>query len=276
MLRKVLILLLLLFIPFGLFIYARFIEREWIEKTEHTLECAEWQGGELRLAVLTDLHARPTDGAYLDRVVMATLSLRPHAVLLLGDYLNDHRAHECMPLAELEQHLRPLAALPCFVVLGNHDYYHGEQEVRAMLGRLGMKCVEGWCEELCAAGGKIDIGGIRCRYTFDTPGKVPAPREGVPLVLLSHTPVGAQHAHDDTLLTVAGHSHGGQICWPGGAPIWMADGKTPSEWAKGLVQVHGHPCYVSRGIGTSTLPLRFCCRPELLLLRIIPPAHCAE
>lgn len=272
MLKRLIILFLFALIPVALLSYAHLIEREWIDKTEHIVECKDWHGDELRLAVLTDLHARPDDGEYLDRVVKETLALHPHAVLLLGDYMNDHHPHESMQPEELGKHLRPLTALPCFAVLGNHDYYHGEANVRGMFSRLGIPCVEGQRVELAAAGGVVDIGGIRCRFTFDTPGKVPEPRPGVPLLLLSHTPVGAQHAHPQTLLTVSGHSHGGQVCWPTGAPVWMADGKTPADWAQGTVQVHGRNCYVCRGIGTSSLPIRFCCRPELLLLRIKPQA----
>lgn len=268
MLKKRALLIILLAIPIGLLCYAWLIEREWVEKSQYHVECTTWQGDELRLAVLSDLHARPQDGEYLDRVVMATLAMRPHAVILLGDYLNHHRADQCMPLEELEQHLRPLTALPCYAVLGNHDYSHGESALRSMFSRLGVRCVEGRREELSVAGGRLDIGGILCCYTFEHPGYVPQPREGVPLLLLSHTPVGAQYAHPDTLLTLSGHTHGGQVCWPWGAPVYMAEGKTPREWAQGAINVHGRPCYVSRGIGTSCLPLRFCCRPELLLLRI--------
>ena len=276
MLKKLALFLALLLLPVALWCYSQFVEREHIEKTEHVVESADWHGGELRLAVLADLHARPADGEYLDRIVMAALSLRPHAVLLLGDYLNGHTPQEGMSIGELEEHLRPLSALPCYAVLGNHDYSYAAPALRAMFSRLGMQCVEGKRVELCAAGGKLDIAGIRCRYAFDTPGLVPDPRAGVPMLLLSHTPVGAQHAHKDTLLTVSGHSHGGQVCLPGGCPVWMADGKTPKEWAAGMVQVQGRPCYVTRGLGTSFLPIRFCCRPELTLLRIKSPTNCAQ
>lgn len=269
--RKLLLFsLLLLFVAVSAttWIWMRFVERERIELTEFELTCADWQGEELRFAVITDIHARPEDGEYLDRVVQMALAQNPHAVLLLGDYLNDHHPHESMPMEELVQHLKPLTALPCFAVLGNHDYYHGADEVAAALRSIGIMPLEGGRATLRTGGGMIDIGGIRCCYTFDTPGAVPQPRAGVPLLLLSHTPVGAQFAHEDTALVLAGHSHGGQVCWPDGSPIWMADGKTPAEWAAGAVRVQGRLCYVSRGIGTSTLPIRLFCRPELMLLRV--------
>ena len=248
--------------------YMRWVARERLELTQHSLTLPQWQGEELCLAVLADIHARPGDGEYLDAVVSRTLAEKPDAVVLLGDFMNGHHAEDAMPAEELAEHLRPLTALPCFAVLGNHDYYHGAERVRQALQNIGVQFVEGCRAELRVGGAVLDIGGIRCCYTHDTPGTVPQAREGVPLLLLSHTPVGAQYAPPEAALTLAGHSHGGQVCWPTGKPIWMADGKTPAEWAAGLVSVHGHPCYVTRGIGTSSLPIRFFCPPELFFLRL--------
>ena len=263
-------LLFLLFAGVGMLVYMHKVERVAVEVTQVRLEHADWHGEELRLVVLSAIHARRGDGEYLDKVVQLALAEKPHAVLLLGDFLNGHHAADAMPAEEMAQHLRPLTALPCFAVLGNHDYYHGAERVARVLREMGVRLVEGRRVELHAAGGVLDIGGIRCCYAFDTPGTVPQPREGVPFILLSHTPVGAQYAPQQALVTLAGHSHGGQVCWPGGKPIWMADGKTPASWAKGRVSVHGRPCYVTRGIGTSSLPIRLFCPPELVLLRLLP------
>lgn len=249
--------------------YMRWVARENLELTQHCVAMEQWQEGDsVKIAVLTDIHARPVDGAYLDAVVRHTLEGKPDAVLLPGDFMNGHHAEEAMPPEELAEHLRPLAALPCFAVLGNHDYYHGAERVKLALQSIGVQFVEGRRAELRVGDAVIDIGGIRCCYTYDTPGPVPQARAGVPLLMLSHTPVGAQYAPEEAVLTLAGHSHGGQVCWPTGKPIWMADGKTPAEWAAGLVHVHGRPCYVCRGIGTSSLPIRFFCPPELLFLRL--------
>ena len=79
MMKKLALFSLLLVVPAVLLCYAVFIEREWVERTEHQVPCTSWQGEELRIAVLTDLHARPNDGEYIDRVVMAALAARPHA-----------------------------------------------------------------------------------------------------------------------------------------------------------------------------------------------------
>lgn len=272
--KRLIIDLILLLVGTSLFLYAHAIERTWIEEKELTLTCPAWSSDKaLRFAVLADLHARPGEGEYIDEIVRRTLTAAPHAILFLGDYLNGHKKEQGMSPEELEHHLRPLAEaqIPMFAVLGNHDYYHDTKAVRRLLKRLGVVIVqdrENNPSRLEVQGGSIDIGGIRCLYTFENPGRVPQPKDGVPLLLLTHSPVGAEYAEQGTFLVLSGHTHGGQVCWPWGKPVIMADGKTPSEYFSGLLNIKGHACYVTRGLGTSLLPIRFCCRPELLILNL--------
>lgn len=275
--KRLLIDLAVLLLGTLVFLYAHAIERTWIEEKELALDCPGWSSDTpLRLVVLADLHARPGDGEYIDRIVHRTLAAEPHAVLLLGDYLNGHETGQGMPVGELENRLRPLseAGIPLFAVLGNHDYYHDTGAIRKLLKNMGAAIVEdraGVPVRLEVQGGGIDIGGIRCLYTFDTPGTVPRPGDGIPLILLTHSPVGAEYAEPGTFLALAGHTHGGQVCWPWGSPIKMADGKTPIDYSAGLISIKGQSCYVTRGLGTSLLPIRFACRPELLILTLKKP-----
>lgn len=116
--------------------YGVFIERGWIEETEYTVESPGWQGREARLVVLADIHAHPGDGDYLDEVVKRTLALKPDAVLLLGDYMCGRPGNpfiSSMEETEIAEHLKPLAAVPCFAVLGNHDNWHNPAAITAAL-----------------------------------------------------------------------------------------------------------------------------------------------
>lgn len=258
-----------------LVLYSVFVEREWIEETEYSIEAPGWQGREVRLAVLADLHVRPGDGGYIDDIVKRTLSMKPDAVLLLGDYMASHpgsRFATSMSAGEIAEHLKPLTALPCYAVLGNHDHVHGTETVRAALKGIGMHLMEGSRERLTVDGQPLDIGGIRCLYTFRTPGKVPQPQAGVPMILLSHTPYGTAFAPRDTLVTLAGHMHGGQVCIPFIGAVFSIDPHVPTWRSSGAHTLRtGRREYVTRGLGTSVLPLRFNCRPELLLLKIHGP-----
>lgn len=257
-----------------LLLYAAGVESHWVQQTHHTLECPQWHGRPVRLAVLADLHARPGDGPYLDRIVRQTLALNPDAVLLLGDYMASHPGSaigSSMGAGDIARHLAPLTAVPCFAVLGNHDHSHGAAQVQAALQGVGIRMVEGRRERLDIGGHPLDIGGIRCLFTFRTPGTIPRPEKGVPMVLLSHTPHGTTFAPRGTIVTLSGHMHGGQVCLPFFGPVFSIDKHVPLQRAAGFHTLPGNrPEYVSRGLGTSVLPIRFCCRPELLLLEIKP------
>ena len=252
--------------------YAAWVEHHWIEETEYTVQSADWQGREARLAVLADFHVRPQDGEYVDEIVRRTLAMKPDAVLLLGDFMASHpgsRFGTSMPAREIAEHLKPLTALPCYAVLGNHDYVHGADKMRSALQELGVHMMEGQRERLVIDGAPLDIGGIRCLYTYRTPGKIPKPQTGVPFILLSHSPYGTCFAPRGTLITVSGHTHGGQVCLPLIGAVFSIDSHVPCSRSSGAHMLSGNRLeYVSRGLGSSVLPIRFCCRPELLLLRI--------
>lgn len=129
--------------------------------------------------------------------------------------------------------------------------------------------MEGQRERLSVDGAPLDIGGIRCLYTYRTPGKIPQPQKDAPFILLSHSPYGTCFAPRGTLITVSGHTHGGQVCLPFIGAVFSIDSHVPCSRSSGAHVVSGNRLeYVSRGLGTSVLPIRFCCRPELLLLRV--------
>ncbi len=260
-----------LMLALGLGVYTRYIEPRWVEETHWQLQAEHWQGRPLRLAVISDLHAQSGDGAYLDSIVRRTLEARPDAILLLGDYVNDPSSGNFMDAETLGRHLAPLAQLPCFAVLGNHDYDYGADALRTMLQSFGTKMADGDIHALQTGGDTLYISGMRCLCHFDTPGDVPgAPQEGRPAtsLLLTHSPAGARCAPEGTTATLAGHTHGGQVCLPGGVPILRPDRRVEWREMKGAFETAGRPVYVSRGLGTSMIPLRLFCRPELLLVEL--------
>ncbi len=250
-------------------LYACFVEREWIEVTHHRLNLPEWQGRVARLAVLSDLHVRPEDEDYLRRIVERTLAEKPDAVVLLGDYLNGIRDDDSISPEKLEEILRPLTAVPCFAVLGNHDYWYGARKLRKMFKRLNIPLLEGKKQELLAGGAPITIAGMRCAFTYRYPGAVSQPETGKPFILLTHSPAGVKFAPAGTTITLSGHTHGGQIRLPFYGALVMPDRDVDRKKSAGYHEEKGKAFYVSRGLGTSQLPLRFCCRPEILMLELV-------
>lgn len=247
-------------------LYACFVEREWTEVTHHRLNLPEWQGRGARLAVLSDLHVRPEDEDYLRRIVVRTLAEKPDAVLLLGDYVNE--VNSTLSLDKLEEILRPLTAVPCFAVLGNHDYWYGARKLQKMFKNLNIPLMEGKKQELVIGGAPITIAGMRCAFTYRYPGAVSQPETGKPYILLTHSPAGVKFAPPGTTITLAGHTHGGQIRMPFYGALVMPDRDVDRKKSAGYHEEKGKEFYVSRGLGTSQLPLRFFCRPEILMLEL--------
>jgi predicted MPP superfamily phosphohydrolase len=84
-------------------------------------------------------------------------------------------------------------------------------------------------------------------------------------VLLSHTPeIYRQAAHADFNLLLSGHTHGGQICLPGSIPI-ILDAVLPRRMGAGAWQYHNMTGYTSVGAGSSVVPVRLNCPPEITL-----------
>jgi hypothetical protein len=84
-------------------------------------------------------------------------------------------------------------------------------------------------------------------------------------ILISHTPEIYRHAaHAGFDLLISGHTHGGQICLPGGVPLTL-DSNLPRRFGAGSWDYHGMLGYTSRGTGSSVVPVRFNCPPEITL-----------
>ncbi len=88
-------------------------------------------------------------------------------------------------------------------------------------------------------------------------------------ILLSHTPeIYRQAAHANFDLMLSGHTHGGQICLPGSIPITL-ESALPRRMGAGPWQYHDMIGYTSVGAGSSVVPVRLNCPPEITLHRLL-------
>lgn len=232
-------------------------------------------GRPMRIAVLADIHAAwpHMTPARIARVAGRILSARPSLVLLAGDFATTE-TWGVLPVAP-EKTAAALAALarrvPTFAVLGNHDYdYDGERVAGALRG-VGIRVLVNEALPVEVAGSRIWLAGlddpVTLRHDFEaTFAALPASE---PAILLSHTPDVHAFAPDNVRLIVAGHTHGGQVCLPGFGPV-ITMSRLPRHQAHGLHQIGGRHLFVTGGIGTSGLPVRFLRPPEVGLLELIP------
>lgn len=226
-------------------------------------------GREIRLVHLSDLHIR-SFGRYYQDVAALAMKLQPEAILLTGDYLEKQRnIRGVLDFLELLQ-----APKGVFAVQGNWEYWarvEGENLRRHFAGK-NVTLLLNERQDLDLAGVPFSLLGIDYPSAADHLRQVQdhADCQRVNL-LLSHVPAFDHELLDGRVdLILSGHTHGGQVRLPFLPPFQLPRFSEP--FVAGLYQVGEPqtPMYVSRGIGTSVLPVRFCCRPEVTLLRLIP------
>ena len=220
-------------------------------------------------ALLADIHHGPFISLnYIERVVAATNDLNPDAILLAGDYV--HRDPMYIdPCFDVLANLK--APLGVFGVMGNHDHWESTSNTRQAMRKSGIEEVSNSGVWVQANGDRLRIAGVDDLWEGkpDLNAALKDTREDESAILLSHNPDFVEGITDTRVgLVVSGHTHGGQIVLPiVGAP------RVPSQFGQkylhGLVKTKFTQVFVSRGVGTVTPPLRFCCRPEIVLLTII-------
>lgn len=153
---------------------------------------------------------------------------------------------------------------PIYGVLGNHDTIRMIPE----LEEIGIRMLLNECEMIERGNQRIHMAGIDDAH-FYRADNIEKAASGIPSdefsILLSHTPeIYRQAAHADFNLLLSGHTHGGQICLPGRIPITL-DLVLPRHMGSGAWRYHGMIGYTSVGAGSSIVPVRFNCPPEITL-----------
>jgi len=234
----------------------------------------------LRVAVMSDIHAGAPfiDLAKLQTIVDRTNAEHPDLTCLLGDYvIQGVRGGHFMEPETIARELGRLrASLGVFAVLGNHDGWFDGPRVATALSGAGIRVLQDESTLVPSSGGAVWLVGIT---DFGTgPHDVAAALSGVddpdrPVIAMTHNPDLFPRIPDRVALTLSGHTHGGQVWLPFiGAPI------VPSvfgqRYAAGHIVEGGRQLFVTTGIGTSIIPVRFGVPPSIAILTLAgPSAH---
>jgi uncharacterized protein len=255
--------------------YGFFIEPNRLVVRQETMEIAQWprEFDGLRIAVLADIHAGSAfiDERKLRTIVERTNQLQPEMIVILGDFIagrgRDSKTIEPQVFGPILRDLR--APLGVYSVLGNHDWWYGGLRVRQGLEENGIKVLDNEVLNVQARGGSLWLVGLadlwtRTQLVEETVAKVP---DGAPLIALAHNPDIFPHLPSRVPLLLAAHTHGGQVRFPFfGSVIHPSD--YGQRYAAGHIVENGHHLFVTTGIGTSILPVRFNVPPEIVLLTI--------
>jgi predicted MPP superfamily phosphohydrolase len=264
----------MLLVMAGLAIWAFFIEPNRLVTRYETLQIDQWpvELSDLKIAVLSDIHAggRFINENKLRLIVERTNQLQPDLIIILGDFISGGRDHHAMDPEVFAPVLKDFRApLGVYTVLGNHDWWFDGLRVRRALEANGFKVLENEGAQIEARGSSFWLVGLADLWTRgqrveQTVEKVP---EGQPVIAITHNPDIFPHLPQRVPLLLAGHTHGGQVKLPFiGTVVHTSD--FGDRYEAGHVFENGHHLFVTTGIGTSIVPVRFRVPPEIVLVTV--------
>lgn len=248
-----------------------------LTEKHYTLALPDWPRdcADYRVAVVSDIHAgAPYIGLdKIDRIVAMIRNQKPDLVLLPGDFvIEEILGGNFIEPEVLASHLKPLLKdTKVYAVLGNHDAWLGSARVQKAFENAGIAVLEdraipvekSACRFWLVGLSDYTEGRLEYQKAFAT---VPA---GSPVLAFTHNPDVFPDIKNPYSLMIAGHTHGGQVALP-----FIGRAVVPSQYGQryaiGHIEENDRHLFVTPGIGTSILPVRFGVPPEISYLRLQP------
>jgi uncharacterized protein len=219
-----------------------------------------------RIVQLSDIHHSPfTSREQIQRAVQTASSLQPDIIALTGDYISKEREYAA-PCAEMLGKLK--ARHGVFAVLGNHDHWTDAALITDLFRAEGITVLVNQGMRFEKDGAAFWLAGVDDTMVGleDLPLALAGSREDEMKLLLAHNPIILRRAARAAVdLVLSGHTHGGQVNLISDR---NAAGRPRRRLLKGLASQGETQIYVTRGLGTVVLPVRFGCPPEVSLIEL--------
>lgn len=227
----------------------------------------------IRIAAIGDVHAGSPfiNTGKLKRLVELTNEQQPDLIVLLGDYMVRDKFYQTLMEPEVTAGiLKDLSApLGVFAVIGNHDSWYDPSRVTRAFEAVGIGVLENDVKELHVGDRSVWLIGLADAQTnrHDIQGSVARVPEGASIVLIMHHPDTFLELPTTVQLALAAHTHGGQVNFPFVGRL-IVPSSYGQRYAAGIVRENGKTMFVTTGVGTSILPVRFRVPPEIAVLTV--------
>lgn len=235
-------------------------------------------GGEVQILHISDLHGMTLgpNNVYLKRLVTGA---KPDLIAITGDLVDV----ETENLSAVKAFLELLPEAPTFFVPGNHDIASKlEDELISTLEEYGVTVLRNKQVLVETKMGPVLLAGLD-DVLVGTPNMSVLSKDcSCPSILLCHSPIFSKRqilpkaevlnlaSQAGFELVLSGHTHGGQIKLPFVGTLYVPGQEIPPKYVSGLYRQGDTSMYISRGLGTSRVPIRLGCRPEIVLIRWKP------
>ncbi len=257
-------------------VYAWLVEPNLLVVRRVEIVSAQWHGAPITIAAIGDTHVGSphVDAARMGRIVERVNALHPDLVLLLGDYAGGHASEAERSGREQQEVLGGIATfaalrapLGVVGVMGNHDSWYGRQAIARAMEEAGIATLWNRNVMISRDGRGFAVAGLADEDTGDPDfARALDGVEDIDTIVISHSPDPFARMPRGPALMLAAHSHCGQVTIPFvGRPILPLRNR---RYACHLVEENGRTLYVTAGIGTSILPLRFLNPPEIVLITL--------
>ena len=269
-----------LLVAITLGLWAFVFEPASLTSRQYRLAIPHWSPGlsGLRVAVLADLHVgSPFNGlAKLERIVALTNELQPDLIVIPGDLVIQEVIGGTFvsPEATAEVLARLQAPLGVWACLGNHDWWLDGRRVAAALERAGARVLDEGAVQIQRRDSRFWLVGVSDFMTrpHNVQRATAQINDDAPVLMFTHNPDVFPAMRNRFSLVIAGHTHGGQVAFPLLGRL-IVRSRYGQRYAIGHIVEDGRHLFVSSGLGTSILPVRFRVPPEVSVLELVQSAE---
>lgn len=250
-----------------LLIWSALVEPNILLIKRYTIEDNQLAG--LKVIFASDLHYKTYEKRRLIRDVKKINAQNADIVLLGGDYVSGHKKGSSLDKSLIAAELSKIKSkYGIIAVLGNHDGWQGAEQIKSDFENKGIVVLKNSNILIDYKGKEFYIAGVEDLQTGNPDINKTLKNTKSPIIMLSHNPDIIDNVTENVNLLLAGHLHGGQIRLPGKG-AFITPSKYGTKYASGLFDVDGKKMLVTKGIGTSILPVRFNCFPEIVVINFV-------